>query len=205
MTSFEADVFLVGGDLMIGHDRREIREGRTLRSLYLRPMREVASRQGGWILRGRRRAVLMVDIKADGEAAARELDRQLAQFRDLVTPTGPLIVVVSGDRHEPAIRSSEYVHMDGRIADLDRPGRHIAWISDNWRSHFAWRGEGPLPESDRSKLRQILQKAHSKGRKVRFWAAPDSPSAWQVFKEQGVDIIGTDRPADLGRWLAEFQ
>lgn len=205
MTSFEADVFLVDGELMIGHDRKEILPSRTLSRLYLTPMRETAAKQGGWILSGRRRATLMVDIKADGKAAARELDRLLGQYRDLVSPAGPLQVVVSGDRHEPTLAASLYAQMDGRISDLDREGRHIAWISDNWRSHFTWRGEGPLPEADRSKLAQIVQKAHARGRKVRFWAAPDTPSAWKALKEGGVDFIGTDRPAQLGDWLAQPQ
>jgi hypothetical protein len=37
--SVEADVFLVDGELLVGHDPSELRSGRTLTSLYLEPLR----------------------------------------------------------------------------------------------------------------------------------------------------------------------
>ncbi|MHC4705195.1 MAG: hypothetical protein ACYTFQ_31985, partial [Planctomycetota bacterium] len=39
-TGVEADIFLVDGDLYVAHDRHEITPERTLRRLYLDPLRE---------------------------------------------------------------------------------------------------------------------------------------------------------------------
>ena len=48
-TSVEADVFLVDDKLCVAHDAREIRPERTLRSLYLDPLRERAKKKVGRI------------------------------------------------------------------------------------------------------------------------------------------------------------
>src|SRR5207237_5482180 len=38
--SVEADIFLVEGELLVGHTRFDLRRGRTLEKLYMRPLRE---------------------------------------------------------------------------------------------------------------------------------------------------------------------
>jgi len=37
--SVEADIWLVGDELLIGHDRKDLKAGRTLETLYLDPLR----------------------------------------------------------------------------------------------------------------------------------------------------------------------
>ena len=66
-------------------------------------------------------------------------------------------------------------------------------ISDRWTSHFRYRGDGKFPESERTKLREIVAKAHAKGRRVRFWATPESETLWQELVDAGVDHINTDK------------
>src|SRR4051812_6991468 len=39
-SSIEADVFLINGNLLVGHDREALRPERTLKSLYLAPLAE---------------------------------------------------------------------------------------------------------------------------------------------------------------------
>ena len=68
-------------------------------------------------------------------------------------------------------------------------------ISDSWRSHFRWLGQGPMPEPERQKLRGIVEQAHAKGRRVRIWATPDAPAIWRELADAGVDLLNAD---DLG-------
>ncbi len=94
---------------------------------------------------------------------------------------------------------------DGRLKDLtDSINPHfMPWISDNWRLHFAWRGEGPLSEKDRGKMTDILTKAHAAKVQVRFWAIPDKVTAWDVMNEAKVDFINTDQLGELATFLAK--
>ncbi len=46
-TSVEADVWLVDGELLVAHDRENVRRERTLRSLYLRPLTRRIESHGG--------------------------------------------------------------------------------------------------------------------------------------------------------------
>src|SRR5437868_14769766 len=49
--SVEADIWLVDGQLLIGHDRKDLKPGRTLESLYLDPLRERTKTNGGRVYR----------------------------------------------------------------------------------------------------------------------------------------------------------
>src|SRR3954470_22936373 len=50
--SVEADVFLAGGKLLVGHTPRDLRPDRTLEALYLDPLRERAKANGGKVYPG---------------------------------------------------------------------------------------------------------------------------------------------------------
>jgi hypothetical protein len=144
-TSVEADVFLVGDQLCVAHDAREIRPERTLGSLYLDPLRERARQNGGRIYPGRMRFLLLIDLKSAAEPTYRRLHETLAEYRDLVTSFGPegrqdkaVLVVVSGNRPFELMRSQEtrYAGCDGRLTDLYsmRPPTWSPLISDRWLS-----------------------------------------------------------------------
>ena len=76
-------------------------------------------------------------------------------------------------------------------------------ISDNWTSHFRWRGEGPFPDAERAKLRDIVRRAHDRGRRVRFWATPEIDALWHELRAAQVDLIGADDLVALGRFLRQ--
>jgi glycerophosphoryl diester phosphodiesterase len=79
-------------------------------------------------------------------------------------------------------------------------------ISDRWSSHFTWNGAGEIPAKEHEKLQKIVQKAHEKGRLVRFWATPDNSSParetlWRQLLSAGVDLINTDDLEGLRQFL----
>jgi len=119
---------------------------------------------------------------------------------------GAVTIVISGDRPREQIARStiRYVGIDGRLGDLSskEPAHLLPLISDRWTSHFRWRGDGPMPAGERLKLKNIVEQAHARGRRVRFWATPEIPALWQELYDAKVDLINTDKLAELEKFLA---
>jgi hypothetical protein len=214
--SVEADVFLVEGELLVAHTRAECDAGRTLRRLYLDPLQQRVRENGGRVYPDGPEFTLLIDIKADGEATWRVLNEQLSQYADVfssvedgtVTPRA-VTAIISGERPQPLIAatSPRFAGIDGRLSDLDsdHPAHLMPLISDNWRTHFRWRGEGPLPENEQARLNHIVATAHARQRKLRLWATPDTPAAWQALHEAGVDLINTDDLNGLRQFLLQHE
>ena len=216
-TSVEADVFLVGDQLCVAHDAPEITPERTLRSLYLDPLRARAKKHGGRIYPDCLRFVLLIDFKSAAEPTYRQLHEILADYSDLVTSFGPegrddkaVLVIISGNRPLESMRSQtvRYAGYDGRLSDLnsEMPATLMPLISDHWGRNFTWAGAGPMPTEERDKLRHIVKTAHDKGRLVRFWATPDARSAaraalWHELLTAGVDLLNTDDLEGLQEFL----
>ena len=212
-TSVEADVFLVEGDLLVAHTRAELDASHTFRKLYLEPLRERVRAGDGHVYPGSDPPFqLMIDIKSDAESTYAELDRQLAEEGDLFTVVRDgkrerraLEVVISGNRPLATMRtqSVRYAAVDGRLGDLDAeyPPHLMPLISDRWGSHFRWDGRGEIDREERKKLERIVEQAHASGRRIRFWATPETPQAWAVLRDAGVDHINTDDLAGLERFL----
>lgn len=213
-SSVEADVFLVDGQLLVAHTRSELSPERTLKNLYLEPLRKKAQAGGGRVWRGGPTLTLLVDVKAEGKASYQNLARLLADYDEIVSgvrdgrwQAKAVTVVVSGDRAKDDIEAdaARHVGIDGRLSDLDSdaPSDLLPWISDNWAVHFGWREEGSFPAAERDKLRDIVSRAHRRGRRVRFWATPDEPAVWKELVEADVDVINADNLAGLEQFLRD--
>lgn len=210
--SVEADIYLAGGQLLVAHDRKDVKSERTLEKLYLEPLKARVTKCGGRVYPNGPRFFLLVDIKSEAEPTYRALHDVLEQYADMLTTVDSaqvkqqaVDVIISGNRPQGYIasQSRRYCGIDGRVSDLDsdKPDHLLPMISDNWNSHFAWRGDGPMPEQERQRLHDIVQRAHAKGRRVRFWATPDKRSVWQLLAEEQVDLINTDDLAGLQEFL----
>ncbi|MEV4224439.1 phosphatidylinositol-specific phospholipase C/glycerophosphodiester phosphodiesterase family protein [Nonomuraea sp. NPDC049725] len=218
-TSVEADIYLVDGELLVGHDPEDLRPGRTLQALYLDPLaRRVRDNHGHVYPRSRQQLQLLVDIKNNGAATYTELDQVLRSYRKMLTTyhkgkvkPGAVTVVISGDRPRDLMAGQERrsAFYDGRLSDLGQGGASLVpLISDNWTNQFTWRGEGPMPEAERAKLRDIVATAHRDGQRVRFWATPDvagpaRDALWRELVAADVDHVNTDDLAGLQRFLLE--
>ncbi len=212
--SVEADIFLVNGQLLVGHDRDELDEERTLQSLYLDPLQQRVKQNGGRIYPQAPTLTLLIDIKSDGSQTYTVLREVLATYQDMISAViagqyqeRAIEIVISGDRPLADIAgdTSRHVGIDGRLTDLDSrdPAHLMPLISDNWGSHFSWRGTGEFPAAEREKLRTIVARAHAAGRRVRFWATPENPVLWRALLAAGVDHIGTDELDLLRDFLAK--
>ncbi|WJV44635.1 phosphatidylinositol-specific phospholipase C/glycerophosphodiester phosphodiesterase family protein [Streptomyces flavofungini] len=218
-TSVEADIFLVGGKLLVAHDPEDLDPKRTLESLYLDPLAaRVRANHGSVYRRWHGEFQLLVDIKTEGASTYRELDLVLRRYRHLFTTyahgkvrRAAVTAVISGDRAARAPMEAQRVRRafyDGRLADLGTaaPASFIPLISDNWSLNFTWQGVGAIPPAERQKLRDIVSAAHRRGQRVRFWATPDlagpqRDAVWSELLAAGVDHLNTDDLAGLQRFL----
>ncbi|MER5971152.1 phosphatidylinositol-specific phospholipase C/glycerophosphodiester phosphodiesterase family protein [Streptomyces sp. NPDC002055] len=221
-TSVEADVWLVGGELLVGHERDDLHPDRTLESLYLEPLLRRVTAQHGSVYAGHTASLqLLVDIKNSGAAAYQELHRRLRRYRSILSSASggkarirAVTPVVSGDRAVRAPMEAQrhrYAFYDGRLDDLGTraPAAFLSLISADWASTFDWTGEGAMPADERGQLRDIVDEAHTHGRRVRFWGTPDAPgperdALWHELVAAGVDHINTDDLAGLERFLSTF-
>ncbi|MER6090440.1 phosphatidylinositol-specific phospholipase C/glycerophosphodiester phosphodiesterase family protein [Streptomyces bluensis] len=217
--SVEADIYLVEGQLLVAHDPEDLDPARTLESLYLGPLAARVKANRGSVYRGHRGSLqLLIDIKTEGSSTYLELDRHLARHRHLFTTyahgrvyPGPVTAVISGDRAARPPMEAQTVRRafyDGRLADLgsSAPASFVPLISDNWTLNFTWQGVGPFPDAERAKLRDIVSRAHARGRRIRFWATPDQPgpardALWGELLAAGVDHLNTDDLAGLQAFL----
>jgi hypothetical protein len=215
--SVEADIYLVDDDLYVAHNRRDITPERTLRRLYLSPLRERTKSNGGHVFSNGPQFILLIDIKSDAVETYKVLDRILTEYCDIFTSFGPngrsdkaVLAIISGNRPRKLMETQKlrYAGCDGRLADLDSDcsAEFVPIISDRWSSHFTGNGAGEIPAKEHEKLQKIVQKAHEKGRLVRFWATPDNPSParenlWRKLLSAGVDLINTDDLEGLRRIL----
>ena len=217
-TSVEADVWLVDGELLVAHDREDVVPGRTLESLYLDPLVERARRQGGAVYRGYDGVFqLLVDVKSEAGPTYAAVHRALAEHRRIMTTfrdgrvhQDAVTAVISGNRDLAAMQAQRvrYAGFDGRMTDLASglPASDLPLLSDNWTKQFTWQGVGPMPEDQRAKLHDIVDRAHAAGYRVRFWATPDAPgpardAVWDELLDAGVDHLNTDDLAGLEAFL----
>jgi hypothetical protein len=160
----EADVWLVGSDLRVAHDRApDWSKVPTLQDAYLAPLaRLAADRSNGGVYADGTPALLLIDIKTDGPATYRRLheilDETAAARAGLLTTytkntagregwdvrKGAVSVVVSGNRPRELMREQpvRYAAYDGRRADIgpdvkpDDAPAFVPLVSDNWTTFF---------------------------------------------------------------------
>jgi hypothetical protein len=204
--SVEADVYLVNNQLLVAHDRHDTNPERSLESLYLAPLRQHFSQIPS--TSAQKTFWLMIDVKSDPISTYKKIHSVLKSYPDLIAKIHespqqhrephhpPMRIVISGNRAKQEILDTLplIAGIDGRLTDLqtELSPQAMPWISDNWRSHFTWRGESEFPPQERTKLRKFVKQAHEKGRLLRFWATPDSPKFWDELLNANVDLINAD-------------
>jgi glycerophosphoryl diester phosphodiesterase len=217
-TSVEADVWLKDGELLVAHDEDDVNRERTLKSLYLDPLKEKVKQNRGSVYKGSTNDFLLwIDIKSEDKATYEEIDEQLAEYKKIITKfskskvkQGAVTVIISGNRPRELMENQKvrYATFDGRMSDLgsDASNEFMPVISDNWTKFFTWQGVGEMPQAEHEKLYHIVKTAHANGQMVRFWATPDEElpnreAVWNEMLKAGVDLINTDHLPALNQYL----
>ena len=217
LSSVEADVWAVDGDLLVAHARDEVDPSRTLTSLYLEPLVKQFAEH-------RRRTSapklqLLIDIKsAPAEtlpllrAQLRDYAHILTRYRGCTAAPGPVSVVVSGNDVRPAAPAAKRASYFGydmqpeRTQDTGLREAITPLVSAKWNDYFTWEGHGRMPSGERARLEEMVRAAHVVGSAIRFYATPDDrgfarDAIWRELVAADVDYISTDDLAGFGSFI----
>jgi alkaline phosphatase len=194
-SSIEADVYLVDGKLYVAHEKKEINPERTLEKLYLEPLNKIVKSKK------RQELQILIDLKTSAEPTLTAVQEAIAKYPKLAKAHSKkkyIKFVISGNRPpiEEYTKYPSYIFFDHQsLKDLDSGDKSkIALVSFSFGNYSKWKGNEPMAEEEKLKLKEIIDKVHSFGYPIRFWATPDTPLAWKTLHDLRLDYINTDRP-----------
>jgi alkaline phosphatase len=204
--SIEADIFLRNDSLYVAHTVEDISPDRTLYSLFLKPIATQEKKNKGSIYADPKRTLqLLIDLKTSSRETMTALVRELSGYSKLLAPTGTVKVVISGNVPNPDEfdQYPEFIYFDGRpgITYSTEQLKRIGLISQSFTNYSKWKGKGMLIDQDHKAVTAVIKEVHDKGKRIRFWATPDTPNAWKILMGMGVDYVNTDKVIELGSYL----
>jgi alkaline phosphatase len=215
MESIECDMFLVGDELLVGHDRKDLKPDRTFEKLYLDPVLDCYKANGGkaWPGSDERLQLLLEDKNRNPEPFIKALVKRLSKYPEVfdpkVNPYAARIVLTGVEvPDEDALKDiPEYILFDGEygVEYSDGQLERIYMISTEFGKLAKWNGKGKLIRSDEAEVKECIEKVHSLGKPIRFWGAPDCPTAWNTLYRFGVDFVGTDNVVKCADFFSDWE
>jgi alkaline phosphatase len=200
--SIEADIFLRNNELLVAHNKKEIKSENTLRKLYLDPLAAALKANPS------RKLNLLIDLKDNYKKVLPVLVEQLRELEPLCSSgnkKGNLTILISGSRPSPAEYNNypAFIFFDDDLALPHTPEewKRVGLVSLNFTKYSKWEGKSELPAGDKAALIKVISETHSKGKPIRFWAAPDTEKAWKAQMDIHADYIGTDKIKELADFL----
>lgn len=204
--SIEADIFWRNGELLVAHTEKELAaRHRTLEDLYLKPLQAYVEKNKGYIYADTaRRLQFMIDLKTNGDTTLGTLVELLKKYPALTNCT-KLKITISGNRPDVSTWASypSFIWFDGEL-QKEYPAEALARIvmlSSDFKNYTKWNGKGELPPAQRDTMHLDITRAHTAGKTVRFWGAPDNKNTWRQLMGLKVDYINTDRIKGLADFM----
>ena len=202
--SIEVDVILLRDTLFVAHEKESIRSNRTFENLYLEPLRQSADLSFSL----HPSLQLLVDCKTDALSTLALIIKKCEAYKKFLyqPETGKGVkIIISGNR-PPASdynNSPPYLFFDHQsIDDLDKISfEKIGMVSLPFYKFVRWNGKDTIPAVEKEKVLKITQSVHKYKIPFRFWATPDTPEAWKMLPELGIDFINTDQPIRVSEYL----
>ena len=200
--SIEADVYCIDGVLQVSHNKKDVKPQRTFEALYLEPLLQTFKLNGGrpWADSGQT-LQLLVDIKETTEPTLGTLVKMLSAHPEVFNPAvNPYAVrvVMTGNVPEPADfdKYPEWIFFDGNLDIEYTPDqlKRVALFSAPFYKFSLWRGKGKGSRAGWDRVMSAVDKAHSQGKPIRFWGAPESETVYHVFYALDIDYMNSDRP-----------
>lgn len=203
-TSIEVDVYWHEDRMVVTHDDNNLDEKPSLQELYLDPLRTIIEKNGSSVFKGDdTQLVLMVDLKSEKIETYHALKNIFSSYLEIIEwykngekNHGAIRVLLTGGPPVELIQeaSERYFYVDGDVNQwsMNYPVMLMPRASTNYRSYFKWYGNGKMPIKEEQKLRELIQKAHDSGRKVRFWGCPNQVEVWKKLMDEGADWINVD-------------
>jgi hypothetical protein len=200
--SIEADIFPVNGELLVAHGKQDLNQERSLKKLYLDPiLHQFDSGQ-------HRQLILLIDIKDDYKTSLALLSKELGPLKKYLTTSNKkkyITIAISGSRPSPGEYNNypKYIFFDD---DLKKTHSKEQWervrlVSLPLYSVARWNGVDKLSATDSLQWKKRIDSVHAAGKRIRFWAAPDTELSWRTQMELDVDLIGTDKINELAEFI----
>ncbi|MCW3102921.1 MAG: hypothetical protein JWO09_1361 [Bacteroidetes bacterium] len=212
-TSFEADVFLRRGKLIVAH-LSPFLNYKTAEQLYFQPLYDsLVKNKGSVYASGTSPVILLIDIKSDADKTYAALKPLLEKYASMLTwagdgivHAGAVTVILSGHKPYAALQKESH-----RLAFIDQPLLNVAepakdssvyaLASCKYSSLISWKGKGDIDKAEENNLKALVALTHAQGKKVRLWASPENKEVWAMLLKNGVDLINTDELEELKEFL----
>ena len=210
--SIEADIWVVGKELLVAHHESEIKSDITLDSLYIQPIVNIIRQNRGkpWTDCSNT-FQLVVDLKTAAEPTLSLLIEKLKNYPDVFDPyvnANAVRIVITGNRPEPSefMNYPEFIYFDGTLGQnyKKKQLKRITLYSANFKNFSSWNGVGNIVEKEKMHLQNIIDSVHTLNKKIRFWNSPDNINAWNTFINMGIDYINTDYIIKLSEYLNNY-
>ncbi|APA65017.1 alkaline phosphatase [Maribacter sp. 1_2014MBL_MicDiv] len=203
--SVEVDVFYKDGKLLVAHEQNEIQENSTLARLYLNPLQEAIALG----LLNNKSLQLLIDVKSNAHKTLNAIVAELKEYPAIINADN-VKIVISGNRPDlkEYIDYPDFIFFDYQSlqpVNNTEVLKKIALVSLSFKNYSEWNGKGRLTSQDFISVTEAINKAHALNKPFRFWATPDSKSAWKAFVDMGVDYINTDMPNECVTYVTSLK
>lgn len=188
----EVDVYRRGERLLVGHDRSDLTELRTLRGLYLEPLRRRvrACPSGGQIR-------LNVELKEKDPEAVRVLVRHFEDFPDLFEPDPggrpPRVVPALVGYVDETAAMPKFVLVQFAMdspATIDPARDRIGLVSLDYTKSIRWSGRGAPSVRASTRVARAVERAKALGAPLRVHQVPARREIYMWLLSSGVELIG---------------
>lgn len=211
--SIEVDMFYKNNNFYVCHDEEDIDHEYTFERMYLDPLLELYRLNKGTAWADSDSPIqLMAEIKSKNTedylyAFSSIIEEYPEVFNPKVNPNAVRIVITGNiPSPEDFKKYPEYIMFDGNLSinyskeQLER----IGLFSDCFGKYSKWNGKGSIVKKEKTELLKAIETAHSKGKPIRFWGAPDGMTAWNTFCMLGIDYINTDKIASCTQFFSNW-
>jgi alkaline phosphatase len=194
--SIEADIHLVGGKILVGHDAKDLLPNRSLENLYLAPLLAYNTTS--------RKLQLLIDVKTEAIRTLDSLIALLKQYPSLINNKN-ITITISGNTPPDSIfiQYPKFIHFDGRIFKNYTPEQlsKISLISEDYGKFTMWKKTWPMQIAEEEKIKSAIKKIHALNKPIRLWGTPDFPLAWEKFIAMKIDFINTDKIEEITQFF----
>lgn len=216
--SIEADLYRVGDTLYVAHNFDEISKGRTLRDLYLEPIKK-AYIENKLKIYANSPLFILLDIKRESDKVYPLLDSILSEYQEFLTvymngeiKKRVVQIIVSGDKPIKLMQkqSKRFAFIDGTISQITEnyPTDFIPLYSDDWAMFFHWNGLGNPSEDELKEMEKYASLLSERNAYLRFWNTPKDTeeqrrNIYSVLSKYNNVIIGTDNIAEAKEFIVD--
>ena len=195
----EADVFRVGTELMVGHDRGALRGAGTLSRLYLAPLRD-RLHTCGYVLTDSTPLFLNIELKEADPVAFQYLLDRLREFEELFAAQrtgGPAVqVTLVGWWPSPdSVTWPDYLRVQLAVEQLEHipviDGARVGFVSVDYEKVLRWRGVSDSASVAQMTITTARELARTLRKPLRVHHAPVDLSVYTWLVWQGVTLVGT--------------